>query len=101
MPCREEVVRDMTNNSKSLHERPRLYSVWAPLRDDGKQPLVCIWIDSTMAAFEVQSGLDNDERAAEIESEASDAEAGGPIGSVHTAFRVVVNDRTFQQPTEN
>jgi high affinity Mn2+ porin len=88
VPCREEVVRDLTNNCKTFNERPGLYCVWVPLRDDGKQPLLCIWIDSTLATFEAQLGRDNDERAAEIESEASDGGDHGPIEGV-CALRAV------------
>jgi hypothetical protein len=32
--------------------RTGLYRVWVPLRDDGKGPLISIWIDPAMTAFE-------------------------------------------------
>ncbi|HTT22685.1 MAG TPA: hypothetical protein VMG82_27395 [Candidatus Sulfotelmatobacter sp.] len=32
--------------------RPGLYCVWAPLHDDGKGPLISIWIDPRMTALE-------------------------------------------------
>lgn len=76
---RKDVVRDMKSNFETLNTRPGLYRVWVPLRDDGKQPLVCIWMDSTMQAFEAQLGRDNDVRGAEIESETSDEGAEGPL----------------------
>jgi hypothetical protein len=47
-------MSNFTKNSESLIARRGLYRVWVPLRDDGKAPLVSIWIDSTMAAFEPQ-----------------------------------------------
>ena len=31
-----------------------LYRVWVPLHDDGKGPLISIWIDPTMTGFETQ-----------------------------------------------
>jgi hypothetical protein len=31
-----------------------LYRVWVPLHDDGKAPLISIWIDPTMTTFETQ-----------------------------------------------
>jgi len=36
------------NNSENYAMRPRLYRVWVPLRDDGRAPLVSIWIDLIM-----------------------------------------------------
>jgi hypothetical protein len=47
-------MTNFTNNSESCTARSGLYRVWVPLRDDGRVPLVSIWIDSTMAAFEVR-----------------------------------------------
>jgi hypothetical protein len=41
-----------TDDFRDLTPRPRLYRVWTPLRDDGTLPLVSIWIDPEMAAFE-------------------------------------------------
>jgi len=32
--------------------RTGLYRVWVPLRDDGKCPLISIWIDPAMSASE-------------------------------------------------
>jgi hypothetical protein len=29
-----------------------LYRVWVPLRDDGKSPLISIWIDPSLQAFQ-------------------------------------------------
>jgi hypothetical protein len=39
-------------DSERFTSRSGLYCVWVPLRDDGKAPLVSIWIDSSMTAFE-------------------------------------------------
>ena len=47
----------MTNFMEKLENfmtREGLYRVWVPMRDDGKAPLISIWIDPTMAAFERQ-----------------------------------------------
>jgi hypothetical protein len=35
-----------------LNERRGLYRVWVPLHDDGKAPLISIWIDPAMTAIE-------------------------------------------------
>jgi hypothetical protein len=45
----------MTNSAEGFENfttRPGLYRVWVPLRDDGKAPLISIWIDPMMTAFE-------------------------------------------------
>jgi hypothetical protein len=47
----------MTNfisDAERFTARPGLYRVWVPLRDDGRVPLISIWIDPTMTAFERQ-----------------------------------------------
>lgn len=94
-------MRNVTSNFEILNARSRLYRVWVPLRDDGKQLLVCIWIDSTMPRFKAQLERDN-ERAAEIEGEASEEGADGPIAGVcGLAGRAGGNVRTSQRPNEN
>jgi hypothetical protein len=45
-------MRNLTNNCQNFATRPNLYRVWVPLHDDGRAPLVSIWIDPTMTAFE-------------------------------------------------
>jgi hypothetical protein len=45
-------MNNFTNNSAKFTERRGLYCVWVPLHKDGKAPLVSIWIDPTMTAFE-------------------------------------------------
>jgi hypothetical protein len=44
-------MRSFTDNFCHLTTRSSLYRVWVPLRDDGKVPLVSIWIDPALAAF--------------------------------------------------
>jgi hypothetical protein len=39
-------------SSANYSARQGLYRVWVPLHDDGKAPLISIWIDSTMTALE-------------------------------------------------
>ena len=52
-------MNKITGNSNNtidfakLNERRGLYRVWVPLRDDGKAPLISIWIDSAMTAIEL------------------------------------------------
>jgi hypothetical protein len=41
-----------TINFAKLNERRGLYRVWIPLHDDGKAPLISIWIDPTTTAIE-------------------------------------------------
>jgi hypothetical protein len=52
---------DYTNNSGSSRARHGLYRVWVPQRDDGRAPLIAIWIDPAMAVFERQQ-LDDEGR---------------------------------------
>jgi hypothetical protein len=47
-------MANFTKKSQNFMTREGLYRVWVPLRDDGKAPLISIWIDPTMAAFERQ-----------------------------------------------
>lgn len=42
-------------NFEGFTNRTGLYRVWVSLHDDGKAPLVSIWIDSKMTAFEAQT----------------------------------------------
>jgi hypothetical protein len=45
----------MTNrkdNCAGLINRSGLYRVWVPLHEDGKGPLISIWIDPAVTAFE-------------------------------------------------
>ncbi len=68
-------MNNFTNDSKKFISRPGLYRVWVPLHDDGKAPLISIWIDPTMTAFERQqrhegigpSGVSDGAIAEEIE----------------------------------
>jgi hypothetical protein len=41
-----------TINLTKLNERRGLYRVWVPLHDDGKAPLISIWIDPAMTGIE-------------------------------------------------
>lgn len=41
-------------NSTDNTARQGLYRVWVPLHDDGRAPLISIWIDPTMTAFELE-----------------------------------------------
>jgi hypothetical protein len=44
-------MRTFTDTSWDFATRPSLYRVWVPLHDDGKAPLVSIWIDPALTAF--------------------------------------------------
>jgi hypothetical protein len=68
-------MTNFTNNSEKFTARSGLYRVWVPLHDDGRPPLISIWIDPAMTAFEVQvcqeganvSGISEDAVVEEIE----------------------------------
>jgi len=44
-------MTNFTSNFGNFTTRSGLYRVWVPLRDDGKSPLISIWIDPTLRAF--------------------------------------------------
>jgi hypothetical protein len=68
-------MTNFTKNAANFTARQGLYRVWVPLHNDGKTPLICIWIDPTMGAFESRqnhkdaplSGVSDDAHAGEIE----------------------------------
>jgi hypothetical protein len=45
-------MTDLTGNFAGSVNRAGLYRVWVPLRDDGKGPLISIWMDPAVTAFE-------------------------------------------------
>jgi len=47
-------MANITNNFENRAARPGLHRVWMPLHDNGRAPLISIWIDPTMTAFEPQ-----------------------------------------------
>ena len=47
-------MANFTNNFENRAARPGLHRVWMPLHDNGRAPLISIWIDPTMTAFEPQ-----------------------------------------------
>ena len=47
-------MANFTDHFENLTARPGLYRVWVPLRNDGRGPLISIWIDPAMTAFESQ-----------------------------------------------
>jgi hypothetical protein len=44
----------VTNDFLSFTSRTGLYQVWMPLRNDRKAPLVSVWMDPAMTAFETR-----------------------------------------------
>lgn len=68
-------MANLKGNFEGFSNRTGLYRVWVPLHDDGQAPLISIWIDSTMTAFERQaheepatiSGVHEEEIGEEIE----------------------------------
>jgi len=51
-------MNNFTSNSAKFNDRKGLYCVWVPAHDNGKTPLISIWIDPTMTPFDArqQSG---------------------------------------------
>ena len=45
-------MTNLKGNFTGFINRTGLYRVWVPLRDDGKGPLISIWIDPAVTAFE-------------------------------------------------
>lgn len=68
-------VKFENRNFEGFANRTGLYRVWVPLHDDGLAPLISIWIDPMMTAFEPQAckeqvtipGTGEEEIAEEIE----------------------------------
>jgi hypothetical protein len=58
-------MRNFANNFEELilHRGP--YRVWVPLHDDGKAPLISIWVDPAMSAFEPRGEKKARDRAPE------------------------------------
>jgi hypothetical protein len=45
-------MRNFTNSHKNLEERQSLYCVWIAASEQPNAPLVSVWIDPAMRAFE-------------------------------------------------
>ena len=45
-------MRNVTNNKKNLEARQSLYCVWIVANEQPNAPLVSVWIDPAMRAFE-------------------------------------------------
>ena len=45
-------MKNFTNNQKNLDERQSLYCVWIAASEQPNAPLVSVWIDPAMRAFE-------------------------------------------------
>jgi hypothetical protein len=45
-------MRTLTDSFWDFATRPTLYRIWVPLHDDGEVPLVSIWIDPALTAFQ-------------------------------------------------
>jgi hypothetical protein len=67
----EMSVRELTVNSN----RNGLYRVWVPLHNDGKVPLVCVWIDPKMTAFGAHNHAEHAEAVAVTNTEEAIASA--------------------------
>jgi hypothetical protein len=45
-------MRTLTDTFRDFATRPTLYRIWIPLHNDGRAPLVSIWIDSALTGFQ-------------------------------------------------
>jgi hypothetical protein len=45
-------MKNFTNNHKNLDERQSLYCVWIAASEQPNAPLISVWIDPAMRAFE-------------------------------------------------
>ena len=45
-------MTNFINNSANCRERRGLYCVWVPAHNDGNAPLISIWMDPKMTAFD-------------------------------------------------
>jgi hypothetical protein len=50
-------MHTLIDTSWDFASRPTLYQVWVPLHDDGRVPLVSIWIDPALTAFQSSARL--------------------------------------------
>lgn len=48
-------MTNFTNFFENVNSPHSLYRVWVPLHNDGKTPLICIWIDPSMTGFRSES----------------------------------------------
>jgi hypothetical protein len=48
-------MTNLKGNFAGFINHTGLYRVWVPLRDDGKGPLISIWIDPATTAFELDA----------------------------------------------
>ena len=64
-------MRTLTEISWDIAKRPILYRIWVPLHDDGEVPLVSIWIDPALTAF--QSRVQVTTSAISLEGQAKDS----------------------------
>ncbi len=58
-------MRNFANNFEELIIHRGLYRVWASLHDDGKAPLISIWVDPAMGALEPRGEKKTCDRAPE------------------------------------
>lgn len=73
------MLQTVHNNSQATRAS-YLYCVWTPRDGNPGSPLVAIWIDSNMTAFERESCARTPEEAVELNSE----EPGGCVAAVQT-----------------
>jgi hypothetical protein len=70
----DKIISNINNtiDFAKLNERRGLYRVWVPLHDDGKAPLISIWIDPAMTAIELCHRDESGELAAISEDAVSE-----------------------------
>jgi hypothetical protein len=67
----QRTIRTLTDTFRDSATRPTLYRIWVPLHDGGEVPLVSIWIDPALTAF--QSRVQVTTNAISLEGQARDS----------------------------
>lgn len=76
-------MTNLKGNFEGFINHTGLYRVWVPLHNDGQAPLISIWIDPKMSAFEVQAHEDQAAMSGIGEEEIEDAILRGPRMTTH------------------
>jgi hypothetical protein len=74
-------MKNFTNNHKNVDERQSLYCVWIAASEQPNGPLVSVWIDPAMRAFERELQKTNCQApmAASVAQEYKDESAGDAV----------------------
>lgn len=86
-------MTNLNSNFAVFTNRTGLYRVWVPLRDDGKGPLISIWIDPAVRALEPDA-RENSATVSNIgEEEIADQNDECPLCAYGAAPRISMNHK--------